>query len=108
MTVMAILWQSNCGFRPIGALFFEINGIFHYTLSIFIEISKKYTKLFVTLISNLFKNNLQITNIVNLKSEISIKTNTIKTPLFFKYILLFKNILSTNCTVYAMASSTSG
>ena len=53
MTAMAILWQANDGFRPIGVLFFEINGIFHYTLSISIEISKKYIKLFVTLISNL-------------------------------------------------------
>ena len=53
MTAMATLWQANDGFRPIGALFFKINIIFHYTLSIFIEISKKYTKLFVTLISNL-------------------------------------------------------
>ena len=50
MTAMASLWQATDGFRLIGALFFEINGIFHFTLSIFIEISKKYTKLFVTLI----------------------------------------------------------
>ena len=28
MTAMATLWQANDGFRPIGALFFEINGIF--------------------------------------------------------------------------------
>ena len=52
MTAMATLWQGNDGIRPIGALFFEINGIFHFMLSIFIEISKKYSKLFVTLISN--------------------------------------------------------
>ena len=61
MTAIATLWQANDGFRLIGALFFEINGIFHYALSIFIEISIKYTKLFVTLISNisqkLFTNN---------------------------------------------------
>ena len=27
MTAMATLWQANDGFRPSGALFFEINGI---------------------------------------------------------------------------------
>ena len=41
MTAIATLWQANDGFRPIGALFFEINGIFHYAPPIFIEISKK-------------------------------------------------------------------
>ena len=30
MTAIATLWQANDGFRPIGALFFEINGLFHY------------------------------------------------------------------------------
>ena len=34
MTTMAILWQTNDGFRSIVALVFEINGIYHHTLSI--------------------------------------------------------------------------
>ena len=38
MTTMVTLWHENDGFRTIGALFLEINGIFH-ALN-FIEISK--------------------------------------------------------------------
>ena len=56
MTAMATLWQANDGFRTIGALFFEINGIFHYTLSIL----SKFRKLFLTLISNLTQEMISI------------------------------------------------
>ena len=45
MTAMATLWQANDSFRPIGALFFEINGHFYYTLSILLKFRKIHKNL---------------------------------------------------------------
>ena len=60
MTAMATLWQANDSFRTIGASFFEINGIFNYTLSILLKF-RKFRKLFLTLISNLTQESRLIT-----------------------------------------------
>ena len=46
MTAMATLWQANDGFRQIGALFFEINGTFHFTLSILQKFRKIHKNIY--------------------------------------------------------------
>ena len=63
MTAMATLWQANDGFRPIGALFFEMNGNFHYMFSISAVHSQKLLRLThgnLHEISNKFLRNLTV------------------------------------------------